>query len=56
MATATRKSPGALWYIWYREYMKDGSHRETVHARVSGKLPKEVQQRMVVQLLDIATH
>lgn len=56
LASATRLRPGALWSIWYREHMKDGSHRETVHARVSGKLPADLQSRMIIQLLDLADH
>lgn len=56
LATATRKSPGSIWNIWYADLRKDTTRSETVHARVSGKLPAEQQSRMIVQLLDLADH
>ena len=55
VATASRKSLGTMWNIWLREHVKPaGSRNQTVHVRVSGKLPATVQTKLVYAILENA--
>jgi hypothetical protein len=56
VAIATRNGPGCLWYVWVRayEHHRRLSRSETVHVRVSGKLPEAVQTRFLHAILENA--
>lgn len=53
VATATRKGPRGLWYVYLREHVKTRTGRtETPHARISGRLPEDVQRRLLAAILE----
>ena len=57
VATARRKNKGTLWTVWLYEHTAERTGRsrnEAPHARISGKLPEDVQQRLVRALLGAA--
>jgi len=56
VAAARRKSKGTLWYVSLRQHLSDQvtSRNQTPHARISGKLPEEVQRKMIRAILETA--
>ena len=55
VATARRQNQGTLWFVFLRDYIADShGRRAPAHARVSGKLPEDVQRKLLHAILEAA--
>lgn len=51
VASARRTGEGNLWRVTFHRHAKSGTRNETPHVRVSGKLPENVQFKILNTLL-----